>query len=122
MQPKNNILSLRRKEFGIMKKRLVKGILAAALAFVTVLGVPVSAAQNVRSDSTIIAYAKCNHNYRHYAAGHGSWHTVSIYYKWENGRKIWYAKQERPMYSTCANCGYYDGNPVGTETREICIQ
>ncbi len=100
-----------------MKKRLVKGILAAALAFVTVLGAPVSTAQNVRSDSTIIAYAKCNHNYRHYAAGHGRWHTVKVYPI--NG--IWYADQERPMYSTCINCGYYDGSPVGTETRTICI-
>ena len=105
-----------------MKKRLAKGILAATLAFVTVLGVPIGAAKTAKSDNTIVAYAACSHNYRHYAAGHGRWHTVSIYYKWQNGRKIWYAKQERPMYSTCINCGYYDGSPVGTETREICIQ
>lgn len=101
-----------------MKKRLVKGILAAALAFVTVLGVPVSAAGNVKGDNTIIAYAKCNHNYRHQALGHGSWHTVRVYKI--NG--IWYADQERPMYSTCINCGYYSGKPVGKETRTICIQ
>ncbi len=93
--------ALCRKEFGIMKKQLIKGILAATLAFVTVLGAPVGVAQSVKSDNTIIAYAACNHNYRHYGEW-GDWYFTGQY-KPISGHN--YKTYKKHYYSTCVNCG-----------------
>ena len=84
-----------------MKKQFIKGILAATLAFVTVLGAPVSVAQSVKSDNTIIAYAACNHNYRHYGEW-GDWYFTGQY-KLISGHN--YKIYKKHYYSTCVNCG-----------------
>lgn len=78
-----------------MKKRLIKGILAATLAFVTVLGVPQSTM--MLNDTAITAYAACNHNYRHYGSSTG-W--VTSY--WEDSHTEYQYKKD---YSVCVNCG-----------------
>ena len=111
-----------------MKKQLIKGILAATLAFVTVLGAPVSVAQSVKSDNTIIAYAKCNHNCRHYGSWTGWTQTNSYYNKGFNEVRSGYAYyvvyhcrgKVRYYCSTCVNCGYKDtAHPLKTEKGDI---
>ena len=104
-----------------MKKQLIKGILAATLAFVTVLGAPVSVAQSVKSDNTIIAYAKCNHNCRHYGTSGTPYNAGREYFSGNEriGIYIYYVEKNRiiyktPLYSTCVNCGKQE--PMGTST------
>ena len=74
-----------------IKLRAAKGILAAALAFATVLGV----SQSAKSSNMLAAHAgSCSHNYRHYAYSHSSWcgnpSTNTLY---------------RIVYTKCVNCG-----------------
>lgn len=78
-----------------MKKQFIKGILAAALAFATVLSIPQSKALN---DAAVTAHAACSHNYRHYGSSSG-W--VTSYWVDSNTE---YQYQEN--YSVCVNCGY----------------
>ena len=84
-----------------MKKRLVKGILAAAFAFAAVLGVP----QSAKSDCTIVAHAACSHNYRHYAYYYGNWEPAGMGYTYRNGVLVRCPQQKRTVYTKCVNCG-----------------
>lgn len=89
-----------------MKKRLAKGILAAAFAFVSVLGVPQSAAQNAKRDNMIAAHAaRCTHNYRHYAYDYDPWEPAGIGYTYRNGVLVRCPQEKRTVYTKCANCG-----------------
>ena len=94
-----------------MKKRLAKGILAATLAFVTVVGVPVGAAKTAKSGSTIASAAYCRHNYRHYGEW-GNWY-FSGSYKPISGHN--YTIYQKHLYSTCVNCGAHDGGILQTK-------
>lgn len=74
----------------MLKKRIAKGILAAAMAFTTILG----ASQYAKSENMIVAHAACSHNYRHYAYKHSSWcanRSTNI--------------ACRTVYTKCVNCG-----------------
>lgn len=74
----------------MIRKRIAKTILAAALAFATVLG----ASQSARSENMIVAYASCSHNYRHYAYAHSSWCVNT-----KTNTAV------RTVYTKCVNCG-----------------
>ena len=108
-----------------MKKRLAKGILAATLAFVTVVGIPVGTAKTAKNDSTIVAHAACRQNYRHYETW-GSWFTEREYVRniiiQEGSRLYRYEYQffdkRRYSYSTCVNCGRQEGI-IRSETMSV---
>ncbi|MBP0972113.1 MAG: hypothetical protein J5753_08755 [Oscillospiraceae bacterium] len=104
-----------------MKKQLVKGILAATLAFATLLSAPVGVVQSVKSDNTIIATAACNHNCRHYGTSGSPYNAGRQYWSGNEkiGSYIYYVEKNRiiyktPLYSTCVNCGKQE--PMGTST------
>lgn len=105
-----------------MKKRFVKGVLAAAFAMAAVVSVP-QYALNAKSDNTITASAACSHNYRHYGTW-GGWYTY-YYDKMVNEVHGGYAyavtykyrAEKRHYYSTCVNCGVHDGGIISTQTR-----
>ncbi len=112
-----------------MKKQFIKGILAATLAFTTVLSVPQGSFPGAKSDNTIIAYAACSHNYRHYGTW-GNWFKIAdlpgtiIEDRMEGGHvyRYTYARvlQKRNYYSTCVNCGYQDtAHPLDSQTRTV---
>lgn len=92
-----------------MKKRLTKGILAAALAFASILSVP-----------QITANAACNHNYRHYAYDSSDWRWSGITTREENGRSIHYAVYKKTVYTCCVNCGKDKGSY--TTYKYVCIE
>ena len=114
-----------------MKKQFIKGILAATLAFTTVLSVPQGSFPGAKSDNTIIAYAACSHNYRHY----GTWTSWSVVrylgpekYQIEmiGGKRYRcyyrYAQLKRLYCSTCVNCGYQDtDHPLSSETKNAWV-
>lgn len=92
-----------------MRKRIAKSILAAALAFTTVLG----ASQYAKSENMIVAHAACSHNYRHYAYAHSSWCV--------NTRTN---TAVRTVYTKCVNCGgdrgqYKEYKPVDSSLLKL---
>lgn len=85
----------------MMKKRLAKGILAAAFAFVTVLG----ALQYGTADSSLTAHAACSHHCQHYSS-FGKWEEVECKEQLIFLTPVRISTQIQLEYDTCSNCGY----------------
>ena len=87
-----------------MKKRFVKGILAATLAFVSVVGVPQSQTLNGILSPSVTASAACSHNYRHYH-DYSAWVPIRRYAYYDSNGFHSYTQYRRYVYSVCVNCG-----------------
>lgn len=84
-----------------MKKRLSKGILAAALAIATVFSVP----QFPLNIEPVTAHAACNHHCQHYGS-FSDWEQVDEGFEvnFLTGYKV--ITELQTEYNTCSNCGY----------------
>ncbi|MBR3449046.1 MAG: hypothetical protein IKH27_14710 [Oscillospiraceae bacterium] len=84
-----------------MKKRLAKGILAAAFAFVTVFSVP----QFPLYAEPVTAHASCSHHCRHYRS-FGDWKEVENREERSFLTKVTVSTQMQIEYDACSDCGY----------------
>ena len=87
-----------------MKKRFVKGILAATLALVSVVGVPQSQKLNGMLSPSVTVSAACSHNYRHYY-DYSQWVPIRHYVRYDSTGFHYYTQYRRYVYSVCVNCG-----------------
>lgn len=84
-----------------IKKRLAKGTLAAAFAFVTLLGT----LQYGKAGGSLTAHASCNHHCRHYSS-FSSWEQVDERIMIDVLTPIIIRTELQTEYDTCSNCGY----------------
>lgn len=84
-----------------IKKQLAKGTLAAAFAFVTLLGT----LQYGKAGGSLTAHASCSHHCRHYRS-FGDWKEVENREERSFLTKVTVSTQMQIEYDACSDCGY----------------